>query len=111
MGARSPRSVVEIPSTVQAGTDNDLDDPRILRFKDKDARPCLVTNLTGGGRHIRVKVNTDTDFDPEAGFFTIPDQRTLDVSVGGLIAVNRVSFVTLNAADDLDDVKVYGWVA
>jgi len=102
-----------------AGTDNSLTAPRIILF-NRPVSPCIVSNGTGNGNDVRVKVNTElngsvsNDFDNDAdddgpGHFTVADGETIDVSIGSGLAVHSVSFVTLDAADDLDTVTVVGW--
>ena len=101
------------------GTDNSLTLPRIIVF-DRQVSPCIVANGTGNGNNVRVKVNAEVngtvsnDFDNDVdddgpGHFTVADGETIDVSVGSSLAVHSVSFVTLDAADDLDAVTVVGW--
>ncbi len=104
------------PQTVEnAGTDNDLTDPRVLVF-DTYARPCIVTNPGGASAAIQIKVNAlaandfDNDSDDDGpGYFDLAAGATVDVSLAGIIAVKRVSFVTRNALDALTDVSVVGW--
>lgn len=104
------------PSQSAAGTDGSSTLPRVLTFKPY-TRPCMVWNNTGNGRSIIVKLNaTDaTDFgggsDDGAGYFSIPDGSSVEVSLGGLLCIDRVSFITTNSEDDLDDVEVHGWSA
>ena len=101
------------------GTDGSLTDPRIVLFKPY-VRPCIVMNGTGNGNVIRVKVNAEldgtvtNDFDNDTdddgpGYITIADGETADASLGGLVAVHSVSFVTTDGGDDLDNVAVVGW--
>lgn len=104
------------PTVTTAGTDGSLTAPRVVTFVNTYVRPCFVMNGTGGGRAVKVKVNApaSNDFDNDSdddgpGYFTIADGETKDVSAGGLINVSTVSFVTLNGADDLDNVAVVGW--
>ena len=120
MGVGSVRAGAPVTGTTAAnGTDNSLTDPRIILF-DPGLRPCIVANGTGNGNNIRVKCNTELtgtvsdDFDNDSddtgpGFFSVSDGETIDVSIGGRIAVHSVSFVTLAGGDDLDDVSVVGW--
>jgi hypothetical protein len=79
-------------------------------------------NGTGNGNNIRVKCNAETngtvsnDFDNDSdddgpGYFTVADGESIDVSIGGLVAIHSVSAVTLDAGDDLDDIAVAGWEA
>jgi hypothetical protein len=81
------------------------------------ARPCVVYNNTGNGNVIRVKVNAtdDTDFgggsSDGVGHFPVKDAAATDVSMGGMINVQRVSFVTTAGGDSLNNVEVHGWVA
>lgn len=120
MGRNAVRTRAATTGTqAAAGTDNDLEDPRIILF-DPPVRPCIVMNGTGNSNNVRVKVNAElngtvsNDFDNDAdddgpGYFTILDGETADVSIGGALAVYSVSFVTLDGADDLDTVTVVGW--
>ncbi len=110
------------------GTDGSMVLPRIILFDDP-ARPCIVTNH-GTTDEILVKVNVEVNGTVSEtftqanglGHFVIPPKVTLadaakdppeggecwvDVSMGGLIAVHSVSFVTVSG--DLDDVSVVGW--
>lgn len=102
------------PTTDSAGTDGSAILPRVMTFPTY-TRPCVVYNNTGNTNVIRVKVNaTDaTDFGGASsdgvGHFPINDGAATDVSMGGMINVQRVSFVTTAGGDDLDDVEVHGW--
>jgi hypothetical protein len=70
----------------------------------------VVANQTGNGNAIRVKVNSDnTNFTTDLGHFSINDGFAVDVSMGGLINVTKLSFITLAGGDDLDNVGVVGW--
>jgi hypothetical protein len=94
---------------VTAGTDNDLTAPRVVQFSNY-GRPVIVANQTGNGNAIRVKINaTDTNFSTDLGHFSINDGFAVDVSLGGLVNVVTVSFVTLAGGDSLDNVGVVGW--
>lgn len=106
-------------TTENAGTDNDDTDPRVLKF-NKYARPCIVSWPAGNTSAIKVKVNAGVDATSAIandfasggdgpGYFTIAVGAEKDVSFEGIVAVQRVSFVTQNAGDDLDDVSVVGW--
>lgn len=107
------------PVTISSGTNGDVTDPRRLQFQRATrpfgARPVTVWNKTGGGRAIYIKLNAgdDIDFgganDDGSGYFPINDGSAVEVTMGGLLSVERVSFVTINAADDLDNVEVTGW--
>jgi hypothetical protein len=67
--------------------------------------------LTGNGNAIRVKINSDdTNFTTDLGYFSINDGFAVDVSLGGLVNVQSVSFITIAGGDDLDNVSVVGWV-
>jgi hypothetical protein len=73
-------------------------------------------NGTGNGNDIFIKINADAsnDFDNDAdddgiGYFAVADGETVDVSLGGSIDVEKVSFVTLDAADSLDKITTVGW--
>lgn len=121
-------------TTAANGTDNSLTLPRIITFQ-KPVRPCIVTNHCTNAE-ILVKVNVEVKdaaavtevFSQAAGLghFVIPPKVTdflatvaegpptgsacsVDVSLGGQIAVHSVSFVTRNSSDDLDDVSVVGF--
>lgn len=115
MSASRPRSGSSVePTQASAGADGNLTSPRVYTF-DPYVRPVIVCNFTAGGRVIRVKVNATaaTEFgggsDDGLGYLTVADDDWVDVSLGGLVNVTRISFVTTNAADDLDDVEVHGW--
>lgn len=134
MALGKARSGIPLEGTTAAnGTDNSLTAPRIIIF-DTPARPCIVTNHCQNSE-ILVKINTElngtvsNDFDNDSdddglGHFVIPPKVTLvdaskdppeggecwvDVSLGGLVTVHSVSFVTTHASDDLDEVSVVGW--
>ena len=97
------------PTQTAAGTDNSTTDPRILTFA-KYAIPCIVHNLTGNGNAIRVKWNSSTtSFVTELGYISINDGTATDISMGGLVNVVSLSFITIAGGDDLDNVKVTGW--
>lgn len=103
-------------STIQSsGTDGSATLPRVFVF-DPYARPCIVRNATGNGRHIIVKLNAtdDTDFggvsDDGLGYFRINDGWAVEVSMRGDLCVERVSVITTDAGDDLDLVSVVGWL-
>lgn len=120
MGRNAVRTGAAVQGTLVAdGTDGSLTDPRIILFK-KPVRPCIVMNGTGNGNNVRVKVNTEldgtvtNDFDNDTdddgpGHFTVADGETIDVSIGSGLSVSSVSFVTLDAGDDLDNVTIVGW--
>lgn len=119
---------------VASGTDDSLVLPRIITFS-KPVSPCIVTHH-GTNDELLVKVNTEINSEGTVtetfsaanglGHFVIPPKNTdfladtgdgpptgsachVDVSCGGLIAVESVSFCTTHASDDLDDVSVVGW--
>ncbi len=104
-----------VPTTTSNGTDGSATVPRVMEFAFY-ARPCVVYNNTGNNNVIRVKVNaTDaTDFGGASsdgiGHFSVNDQTSVDVSMGGAVNVERVSFVTTAGGDDLDNVEVHGWI-
>ena len=108
-----------VPAIEKSGTDGNVTAPRVVTFKGGDsgvaARPCLVHNNTGNGNAILVKINpTDAiDFggasDDGAGHFRICDGDTTDVSLGNVLSIERLSFVTTDSGDDLDNVIVVGW--
>lgn len=111
------RSGPAIPPTAtdNAGTDGSLTDPRVVSFSPY-VRPCIVMNGTGNGNDILIKINVDNtnDFDNDSdddgpGYYAVADGETVDVSLLGMISVDRVSFVTLDGGDDLDKVAVVGW--
>jgi len=115
MSASRPRSGIPVvPGQVSAGTDGNLTSPRVYEFATY-ARPVMIWNNTGNGNPIRVKLNSSdaTDFgggsDDGLGHFVIPDGSSVEVSLGGLLNVKRISFVTTDGGDDLDDVEVHGW--
>lgn len=63
-----------------------------------------------------VIVMTTDDFDGDAdddgvGHLAIPIGGSAEVTQGGMIKIQSVSFVTLAAGDDLDDISVVGWEA
>jgi len=98
-----------------AGTDNSATAPRVVLFRNP-VRPCIVSVPATFNAAVRVKVNAvaANDFDNDAdddgpGYWTIAVGATEDVSIQGRISISRVSFVTADAADDLDDVSVVGW--
>lgn len=127
------RSGAPVTGTTAAdGTDNSLVLPRIITFS-KPVSPCIVTHH-GVNDELLVKVNTEnksggtvTETFSQAnglGHFVIPPKVTfadaskdppegsanyVDVSMGGQLAVESVSFCTTNGSDDLDDVSVVGW--
>lgn len=116
MGRGSVRvGLPTIPTTISSGTDGSATSPRVVEFATY-ARPCVVYNNTGNGNVIRVKLNaTDAiDFggglDDGIGHFPIKDGEATDVSMGGILDIARVSFVTTAGGDDLDDVEVHGWL-
>jgi hypothetical protein len=116
MGKGSVRSGTStVPTTIASGTDGSPVLPRIVEFTEY-ARPCVVYNNTGNNNVIRVKVNAtdDTDFSGAStdgiGHFPILDGTATDVSMGGILDVHRISFVTIAGGDDLDDVEVHGWL-
>ncbi len=101
------------------GTDGSATDPRIATFfnaagtNESYATPCLVHNLTGNGNAIRVKINSSTTGftrATELGYLSINDGFSVDVSMGGLVQVRTVSWITTDGGDDLDDVQVIGWL-
>ena len=104
----------EVPTQTAAGTDGSAVLPRIVEF-DKYARPCIIYNNTGNGNVIRVKITATsaTDFSGASsdgiGYFPISDGAATDVSMGGMVNIQKVSFVTTAGGDDLDDVEVHGW--
>ena len=116
MGANAIRAGAPVGGTQAAdGTDNDLTDPRIILFS-KPVSPCVVYNKTGNGNDIIVKINTETtgtvaeDFSANPfGHFNVKDGESVDASIRRSIAVESISFVTLDGADDLDNVSVVGW--
>jgi len=103
-----------------AGTDNDATAPRVVRFSSPDPKPvrtCLVHNPTGANAALLVKVNAlaANDFDGDSdddgvAYWSVAAGATIDVTLEGRLSVNRVSFVTQNAGDDLDAVVVVGWI-
>lgn len=103
-----------VPTTISDGADGNVTSPRVLEFPF-NTRPVIVHNNTGNTRAILVKLNAtnDSDFggasDDGIGHFPINDGAAVEVSMGGILNVHRVSFVTTDAADDLDDVEVHGW--
>ena len=105
-----------VPTQTSAGTDGSATLPQVVEF-ERYTRPCVVYNNTGNGNIIRVKLNaTDaTDFgggsSDGAGHFPIKDGEATDVSMGGMVNVQRVSFITTAGGDDLDDVEIHGWSA
>lgn len=111
--ARTGAPVTDKSATlVQAGTDNDLTDPRILDL-GKPCRPCWVTNHNTNAA-LRVKVNSQTNFDDTSeddgvGHISVPAGQSVEVSAGGIIEVQSLSFATQNVADDLDQVGVAAW--
>lgn len=102
------------PTTISPGIDGNLTSPRVVEF-DLYARPVIVHNNTGNGNKILVKLNAtdDTDFgggsDDGIGYFPVNDEAAVEVSLGGILSVKRVSFVTTDGGDDLDNVEVHGW--
>lgn len=112
-------------TVVNAGSDNDLTDPRIIVF-DPPVRPCLVKNHNTNER-VLIKINVEPpdsdgtvteDFQAAngAGHMDVPpttvantDRGTVDASLNGLITVHSISIATTNAGDDLDSVSVVGW--
>lgn len=114
MGRGTVRAGTSIQgTTTSAGTDGDSTDPRVVTF-DPYVRPVIVHNNTGNDNAIFVKLNATaaTDFggasDDGAGHFPINDGAAVEVSLGGLVDVGRISFVTAQG-DDLDNVVVVGW--
>lgn len=103
------------PTVSSQGADGSATDPRVFQFETAYARPCIVRNATGNGRAIHVKLNveSDEDFggsrDDGGGYFPINDGWAVEVSMRGQLCIERVSVITLDAADDLDDVLVRGW--
>ncbi len=104
------------PTVSSSGTDGSSTAPRVAAFFDDNgvnksyAIPCIVHNLTGNGNAIRVKINSSTpSFVTELGHFSINDGFAVDVSMGGLVQVRDISWITIDAGDDLDDVQVVGW--
>lgn len=98
-----------VPTQTAAGTDGSATLPRVLEF-DTYAGPCIVHNLTGNSNAIRVKWNSDnTDFTDELGYISVNDGTATDISMGGLVNIVSVSFITTDGGDDLDNVKVSGW--
>lgn len=104
-----------LPIVSNLGTDGSQTDPRVVIF-DEPARPCIVFNRTGNGNDILVKVNADDDTDfggPSSdgpGHFGIGDGCAAEVSFRGILGIERISFTTGSGSDDLDNVKVVGWV-
>lgn len=117
MGANSVRSgpAVGPDIVIAAGTDNDSTDPKVVGFT-VGVRPCLVSVPGTFTSAIRCKMNAlaandfDNDGDDDGtGYVTIAVGSHEDLSIGGRILVDKVSFVTQNAGDDLDLVSVVGW--
>lgn len=102
------------PTMVSSGADGNLTNPRVFTF-DPYARPVILFNKTGGSKVILVKINAtdDTDFggssDDGTGHFPIKDGESAEISLGGILNIHRVSFVTTDGADDLDKVNLTGW--
>ncbi len=102
------------PTTTSAGTDGNVTSPRVVEFEVGN-RPVIVHNNTGNTRAILVKLNAsaDTDFggasDDGIGHLPINDGAAVEVSMGGILSIERISFVTTDANDSLDDVEVHGW--
>ena len=102
------------PTQTSAGSDGNITSPRVLEFSTQ-AWPVILWNNTGNTRAVRVKLNaTDAlDFgggsDDGLGYFAIPDGSSVEVTLRGMLNVKRISFVTTDAADDLDNVEVHGW--
>jgi hypothetical protein len=105
------------PTETNAGTDNSQTDPRVVEFKTP-TRPILLAVPGAFTSAVRAKINAPktNDFDNDSdddgpGYFTVAPGATKDVSVEGQVAVQKVSFVTQDAGDDLDLVSVVGWPA
>ncbi len=103
-----------LPTVVSTGTDGSATLPRVVTFPG-NTRPVLVYNNTGNGNPIRVKLNSSdaTDFgggsDDGPGHFEIADTKSVEVSLGGILSIKRVSVVTTAGGDDLDNVPIVGW--
>ena len=105
------------PSIETSGTDNDLTAPRVVKF-NSSARPVYISIPATFNASIVVKINAlaandfDNDSDDDGpGYFTVAAGETRDLSERGCVSIERVSFCTQNAGDDLDDVSVVGWTA
>lgn len=104
-----------------AGTDNSLTAPRVCKFPTY-VRPCIISVPAGFTAAIRVKVNPGAtaataaanDFDNDSdddgpGYFVVAAGATQELTFDSRFNVERVSFVTQDAGDDLDDVSLVGW--
>jgi hypothetical protein len=62
---------------------------------------------------VKLNATDATDFggasSDGAGHFPINDGAAVEVSLGNILSITRVSFITTDAGDDLDDVGVVGW--
>lgn len=103
------------PTVETAGTDNDLTAPQVVKF-DTPAKPVYISVPAGFAASIRVKVNADADndFDNDSdddgpGYHVVAAGATKELSEQGCLSLERVSFVTQDAGDDLDDVSIVGW--
>lgn len=66
---------------------------------------------TDGGT-VMMADDFDGDSDDDGvGHIAIPKGESQDVSMGGMVKIQSVSFVTLHASDDLDTVSIVGWEA
>jgi len=105
-----------VATLITVGTDNDATAPRLVNFGALYAKPCFVSTPIAFSAAVRIKINVPVtdDFSGAAmvtgpGYYTCAPGASVDVSLGGLIAVEQVTFITQNAADDLDLVSVVGW--
>ena len=103
------------PTTVAAGTDNDLTDPRHYQFRDGRgkvtyANPVIVSSRVANNP-IRVTINKgDTDISATNPGITIPvGGDPVDLSFGGIVRVQDVAIATQHASDDIDSVDIIGW--
>lgn len=114
---RAGPAVAPTTITGEEGTDNSKTAPRVMEF-NTPTRPVIVSIPSTFNAVVNVKINAAAanDFDNDAdddgpGYFTVAVGATVDVSLEGQVAIEKVSFVTNNAGDDLDDVSVVGWPA
>lgn len=116
MGKVGTRTGTPTIATVDtAGTPGGEDTPALRSFAIPNVRPCLVTNNTGNGSVIRVKINNATDFDGDGdddggGHLVVADGTTVDISYDGLINVKQVG-IYCDGADLFANVYVVGWGA
>lgn len=118
MGLGKARAGAATEPTVEtAGTDNDATAPRVVKFTTP-AKPVIISVPASFAAAIKVKINAvaandyDNDADDDGpGYWTVAAGATQELSLNGCVAVERVSFITQNAGDDLDLVSVVGWVA